>query len=373
MKQSLEKLNIALVHEWIVNFAGSEKVLQALAEMYPQADIFTTVYDREKVPEFANRNVVTSFLQNIPFVKSRRELLIPFAPFAFEQFDLSKYDLVISSTTMAAKGIITKPSTLHISYCHTPPRYLYEPNLDPRAQKGAFSWLRNKTMHDLRLWDKVASDRPDVYIANSRYVSNRITKYYKKDSTVIYPPVSVDRYFPAKVEDKKDYYLFVSRLVDYKRCDIVIEAFNDLGYPLKVIGYGSDEGSLQSKAKDNIEFLGGKFGEELAKYFREAKALVFAAEEDFGIVPVEALASGIPVIAYGVGGATESVEDGETGVFFDEQTSDSIVSAVKKFEKMKIEPQKCVKAAANFSKEIFKHKMSDFVEKKWQEYNHKDI
>lgn len=361
MNHSLEKLNIALVHEWIVNYAGSEKVLTALSEMFPKADIFTTVYNREKVPQFNKKKVRTSFLQNIPLMKSKRELLIPFAPYAFEQFDLSKYDLVISSTTMAAKGVITKPDCLHISYCHTPPRYLYEPDVDPRAKRGSFSWLRNKTMHSLRLWDRVAADRVDYFIANSEYVRRRINKYYRTDAKVIYPPVDVAQYEVAKNSEKKDYYLFVSRLVDYKRCDIVVEAFNRLEAPLVVIGYGPEESKLKQLAKGNIKFVGGKFGAELSKYYREAKALVFAAEEDFGLVSVEAQACGTPVIAFGKGGSLESIEDGKSGIFFGEQNPVSIVESINRFEKMSFDPKNCRLQAEKFSNDIFKKEIEKFI------------
>ncbi len=363
MKRSVENLNIALVHEWITNVAGAEKVLLALKELFPKAPIYTAVYDKNKAKPFEDFEIHTSFLQNIPFMKSKRELLVPFTPFAFEQFDLSKYDLAISSTTIAAKGVITKPETLHISYCHTPPRYLWDPQVDPRAKKGRLSWLRNKTMHDMRIWDRVAADRVDHYLANSHYIAKRIKKFYGKDSTVIYPPVDLESFKLNKNVTRKDHFLFVSRLIDYKKCDLVIEAFNSLQIPLRIVGYGPDEARLIKLGKDNITFAGPKFGADLAKEYQEAKALVFAAEEDFGIVPIEAMACGCPVIAYGKGGTTESVIDGKTGIFFKEQTKDSVISAVKKFDEIKFDEKSIREQSERFSKEKFKSSFMKEVEK----------
>lgn len=363
MKRSLENMNIALVHEWITNVAGAEKVLLALKELFPKAPIYTAVYDEKKAAAFKGFDIRTSFLQNIPFMKKKREILIPFTPIAFEQFDLSKYDLVISSTTVAAKGVITKPETIHVSYCHTPTRYLWDPQVDPRAVKGAFQWLRKKTIHQMRIWDRVAADRVDYFMSNSKYIADRIKKVYKRDAEVIYPPIDVERFTVLPETEIADYYLFVSRLVDYKRCDIVIEAFNKLNLPLKVVGYGPDRKKLQSSADKNVEFLGGKFGEELRSIFSHAKALVFAAEEDFGIVPVEAMAAGRPVIAFRKGGQSESIIDGETGVLFDEQNAESIIDAVMRLDKLSLNSAKIRLQAEKFTKEIFKKNILDHLNK----------
>lgn len=363
MKRSLENMNIALVHEWITNVAGAEKVLLALKELFPKAPIYTAVYDEKKALAFKGFDIRTSFLQNIPFMKKKRELLVPFTPIAFEQFDLSKYDLVISSTTVAAKGVITKPETIHVSYCHTPPRYLWDTQVDPRAVKGAFQWLRKKTIHQMRIWDRVAADRVDYFMSNSKYIANRIKKIYKRDAEVIYPPIDVESFTVLPEEEIGEYHLFVSRLVDYKRCDIVIEAFNKLNLPLKVVGYGPDRKKLEKSANKNVEFLGGKFGEELRSIFSHAKALVFPAEEDFGIVPVEAMAAGRPVIAFRKGGQSESIIDGVTGVLFDEQTAESIIDAVSKLEKLNLDSKKIRSQAEKFSKEIFKKNILDHLNK----------
>ncbi len=363
MKRSLENMNIALVHEWITNVAGSERVLLVLKELFPDAPIFTSVYAPEKAKPFNKYEVHTSFLQKIPFMKTKRELLIPFTPLAFEQFDLSKFDLVISSTSMAAKGVITKPDTIHVSYCHTPPRYLWEAQIDPRAKGGMLAGIKSLTSHKMRIWDRVAADRVDHFLANSKYVAGRIKKYYDRDADVVYPPVNCARFNDCCNSNIGNYFLFVSRLVNYKKCDLVIAAFNKLGWPLKIIGTGPDKSKLESMAKKNIEFLGFLSDEEIKKYYAETKAFIFAAEEDFGIVPVEAMAAGRPVIAYARGGQSESVVPGVTGEFFPEQTADSLVQTLKYFDYKKYDPAK-IKAHANkFSEEIFKKNILDVLEK----------
>ncbi len=362
MKHLAENQNIALVHEWLTNVAGSERVLLALKEIYKDAPIFTSVFEPKKSPPFQAFNVTTSFLQKIPFMKSKRELLIPFTPFAFEQFNLSKYNLVISNTSMAAKGVITKPECIHISYCNTPPRYLWEMNVDPRASKGRFSFLRKNIIHKMRLWDRVAADRVDYFLANSKYIANRIKKYYKRDSIVVYPPVNVENFYVAEKKDIKDYYLFVSRLINYKKCDLVIDAFNDLKLPLKIIGTGPDEQLLKKRAKSNIEFLGFISDESMKKYYAEAKAFIFPAEEDFGIVPVEAMSAGRPVIAFQNGGAAETVVEGVTGTFFAEQTPQCLIDAVKNFDPEKFNSETIRRHAEKFSLERFKKEFKETVE-----------
>lgn len=361
MKPSLENLNIALVHDWLTNMAGAEKVLLELSNLFSNATIYTSVYDSEKVKPFVHKDIRTSFVQKFSPIRSKRELLIPLTPFIFEQFDLGKYDLVISSTTMAAKGIITKPKTKHVCYCHTPPRYLWEPYLDPRANEGKFSWLRKIQAHKLRQWDVLAAERVDHFIANSRYVANRIKKYYNRDSVVVYPPVDISKFSVLEKESVKDYYLYVSRLVNYKKCDLIIEAFNKLGLPLKIIGNGPEKKYLQSIAKKNIEFLGFLSDDEIIKYYSEAKAFVFAAEEDFGIVPVEAMASGRPVIAFKKGGVAESVVDKETGILFEEQTADSLIEAINKFNSIEFDSKTIRTQAGKFSTEEFKKNFLDVL------------
>jgi glycosyltransferase involved in cell wall biosynthesis len=363
MKYSAENMNIALVHDWLTNYAGGERVVFEISKLFPKAPIFTSVYDPEKAPAFKDKDVRASFLQKYPLLKSKRELLVPLAPFALEQIDLSKFDLVISSSSMASKGVITKPETVHICYCHTPSRYLWEPEVDNRASKGLFSSLRKNVAHKLRIWDRLAADRVDYFLANSKYVAKRIKKYYGRDSIVVYPPVDVDRFEITEKKNVKDYFLYVSRLVSYKRCDLVIDAFNDLGLPLKIIGRGPEKKSLQRKAKNNIEFLGFLSNDEVKKYYQEAKAFVFAAEEDFGIVPVEAMASGRPVIAYGEGGVRETVVEGETGTFFSEQTAQCLIDCVKNFDESKYSSEKIKKHAKKFSPERFGNELKEVIDK----------
>ena len=362
MKSSLENRNIALVHDWITNFAGGERVLLQMSEMFPEAPIFTSVFDPKGAQPFSEKDVRPSFLQKYPLLKSKRELLVPLTPFAFEQIDLSKYDLILSSCSMPSKGVLSKPGSIQICYCHTPSRYLWEPEVDTRANLGLFSGLRQRVAHNLRIWDRVAADRVDYFLANSKYIAARIKKYYQRDSIVVYPPVDINAYLPGKQSEVKDYFLFVSRLVSYKKCDLVIDAFNDLGLPLKVIGRGPDKKYLQKKAKNNIEFLGYLSNEEMKKYYQEAKAFVFAAEEDFGIVPVEAMACGRPVIAYGKGGVTETVVDGVTGVLFNEQTPQCLIETVKKFDSEIFDVKKIRAQAEKFSTEIFKQKYIEAIE-----------
>lgn len=363
MKYSAENSNIALVHDWMTNEAGGEKVLAELAAIFPNATIFTSVYDPRRMPAFRSRKVVTSFLQNIPFMKTRRELLVPMTPITFEQFNLQNFDLVISSSTFAGKGVLTRPGTVHISYCHTPPRYLWEPSLDERASQGFLSGFRKRMSSRLRLWDRLAADRVDHYIANSEYISRRIHKYYQRESKVIYPPVDIDKFRIADASKVGDYFLFASRLVSYKKCDLVIRAFNKMKLPLVVIGSGPEEQHLRSIAGPNIKMVGRLPDADLVKYYSEAKAFVFPAEEDFGIVPVEAMASGRPVIAYNAGGAKESVVSGLSGVLFDDQTEESLIAAVSNFDETKFSPTKIRNHAERFSSQAFRKNLIEFLDK----------
>ncbi len=362
-------MNIALVHDWLTNFAGAERVLLDLAELFPGSRIYTSVYDRKKVPQFAKYDVVESYLGKNPVFKRYREALIPYAPQAFESFDFSNYDLVISNTTFAAKGIIVKPKTLHICYCHTPARYLWQPEIDDRADTGIFSSLRKKIAHNLKIWDRAAAERPDYYLANSNTVKKRIKKYYNRDSVVVYPPVDTDRFSICPRSEVKDYFLFVSRLVGYKKADIVIDAFNRLKKPLYIIGSGPDEARLRRVASKNIKFLGRVSDAELSDYYQKAQALVFIAEEDFGIVPLESSSSGRPVIAYNAGGASETVVPGINGILINEQSSQALVEAVSRFKADQFNPEAVRTHAEKFSKKIFRQNFKTEVDKllgKWK-------
>ncbi len=365
-------MKIALIHDWMVSIAGGEQVLLAIHELYPKAPIYTSVYRKEKFPQLKNTKVTPSFLQKIPFAKSKHQMFPHLRPLAFENFDLGKYDVVLSSSHAEAKGVITKPETLHICYCHTPTRYYWsgyhEYVRNPRY--GVLNPLVKLVMpyliNYLRIWDRAAADRVDYFIANSQFVADRIKKYYGREATVIYPPVNVSQFKPAK--KIKDYYFAFGRLIPYKRFDLIVEAFNDLGLPLKIAGAGSELKKLKKMAKKNIEILGYVTDEELKTLYAEAKAFIFPAEEDFGIAPVEAMASGRPVIAYGRGGALETVKPGVTGVFFKEQTTQCLIDTIRKFDPDVFQSTKIRQHALQFDKAIFQKKIKDFVATKYREH-----
>ncbi|MCX6812621.1 MAG: glycosyltransferase [Candidatus Berkelbacteria bacterium] len=363
-------MNIAIVHDWLTDFAGAEKVLLELLQIYPDADVYTSIYDREKVPQFAKYKIQTTYLQKLPAAKKLRSFLIPLMPLAFESLDLSKYDLVISNSTSAGKGVLTRPATCHISYCHTPTRYLWLPEMDGRASS---SWLRRSVYKKLKNWDLAASARPDFYIANSKNIQARIEKFYHRQSEVVYPPVDTNFYNPKESEIKKnDFYLFVGRFVPYKKADIVIEAFNKLGIELRLIGAGPEEKHLRKVAKENIKFLGRATDEVLFDNLKSARALIFPSEEDWGIVPVEAMACGTPVIAFGAGGATETVVAGKTGEFFGQQSPESIIAAVKKSNPEKYKFADLRAQALKFSAENFRRNFKICVDKMYSEYKAAD-
>lgn len=351
-------MNIAIIHDWLTNFAGAERVLKEISEIFPEADIFTSVVDKKQTGGIKIEKIRATYLQKIPFAISKRQLLIPLMPLAFENLDLRKYDLVISNTSSMAKGVITKVETPHICYCHTPTRYLWEPQLDSRASN---SRLKLKINHKLRIWDRLAAMRPDYYIANSENIKNKIWKYYRRQSVVVYPPVDVGRFKVYPKEQIKDYYLCVGRLIPYKKVDLAIEAFNDLKKPLYVVGDGSERKKLQKLAGPTIKFLGHLGDQDQAKVYGQAKAFVFPANEDFGIVPLEAMASGRPVIAYGAGGALETVTEGITGTLFSEQTPQCLISAVRDFDPSRYDPTRLRQRAMNFDNTTFRKNFKETV------------
>src|SRR3990167_496247 len=315
---------VALVHDWLTGEAGAEKVLLALSRIFPEAPIYTSVWDPTRTPSFVGKDIRTSFMQRWPFAKSRHQLYPWLRPLGFESFDLSSYDLVISSSSAEAKGVLTPPRTLHLCYCHTPTRYYwsdYHAYLG-RMQFGLLNHLALRAMpyltNYLRLWDRAASSRVDHFVANSENVAARIRKYYGRESTVISPPVEIQRFKVSAARGQ--YFLSVGRLVPYKRVDLIIRACNERSLSLKVSGEGPEFGSLKKMAGPTVEFLGRVPEGDLPRLYAGARAFIFASEEDFGIAPVEAMASGVPVIAYGRGGVLESVVGGETGLTFPEQT-----------------------------------------------------
>lgn len=369
--KKLEDLKIAIVTDWLTNRGGAERVVLTLADLFPNADIYTSVFKPKVFPELKDRNVYTSFLQTMPLGK-RHQLWPTLRPRAFEEFNLDNYDIVISSASAEAKGVITKPETLHICYCHTPTRYywshyhyyLEHPEYGPL--NGIVRWIMPKLIHNLRLWDRVAADRVDVFIANSKTTAARIRKYYEANSTVIYPPLDAHRFNISR--EIGDYYLVVGRQTGYKRTDIAIEAFNRLGWPLKVAGMGPALKKWMMKAKRNIEFLGKVDDAEVAELMSRCQGLVFPGEEDAGIVILEAQAAGRPVVAYRSGGATETVVEGKTGIFFDEQTAASLMAAVKKHSQTNWHPSAIREHALLFDISVFRRKIKNFVNQYYEEY-----
>ncbi|MEJ2347771.1 MAG: glycosyltransferase, partial [Patescibacteria group bacterium] len=323
-------MKIALLYDRVNKWGGAERVLVALHEIFPEAPLFTAVYSSQKA-EWAKvfPEVIPTFLQKIPFTEDKHELLGTFTPIAFETLDLSDFDLVISVTSEAAKGVIVKPPAVHLCYCLTPTRYLWSAH-DLYFKNPLLHFLSRPAVNYLRNWEKVASQRPDQMVAISQEVRKRIKKYYNRKSEVIFPPVELERFkIDPKNNKRKDFFLVVSRLVSfYKKVDLAISAFNDLGLPLYVVGTGGSEKRLKAMAKGNIKFLGHLTDAKLADYYKKCTALVFPQEEDFGIVALEAQAAGAPVIAYKKGGALDTVIEGKTGVFFDKQTKESLIKAV---------------------------------------------
>lgn len=370
-------MKTAIVYDRVNKWGGAERVLLALHEIFPDAPLYTSVYSPEKA-SWARvfPQVVASSLNRMSLLQDKHQLLAPLMPIMFESFNFDEYDLVISVTSESAKGIITKPGTLHICYCLTPTRYLWS-GYREYFKGEVFKSLTKPVVTHLRKWDKIAAQRPDIMIAISEEVKNRIKKYYCKDSEVIYPPVDVDRFkiqnTKYKLDIKKNntksinnlissgYYLIVSRLEPYKKVDLAIRAFNKLGIPLVIIGTGSEEDKLRSIARSNIIFKGFVDDEDLPSNFQNAKAFIFPQEEDFGIAAVEAQAAGCLVIAFKKGGALETVVEGKTGLFFEKQSIESLVDVIKKFESMEFDKELLEVNAKRFNKQRFQKEILDLV------------
>jgi glycosyltransferase involved in cell wall biosynthesis len=368
----LQGLRVAIVHYWFVGRAGGERVVEAMAEIFPQADLFSPVADQATMaPILQDRTLQTSFLQHIPLAKKFHRHLLFLQPLALEQFDLSDYDLVISSESGPAKGVITSSKTCHICYCHSPMRYIWE--MYPqyrRSMNPLVGAIFSLTAHYMRLWDYASAGRVDYFVANSRFIASRIRKYYGRESRVIHPPVETAAGNTDTVQG--DYYLTVGRLVDYKRFDLAVTACSELGRPLKVIGDGPQYNALKKMAGKTVEFLGRVGDSEMRAHVAGCRALLFPGEEDFGIVPVEVQSFGRPVIAYASGGALETVRgdlpnrpavDDPTGVFFTEPSSSRLVSAILYFESKEdqFSPQAIREHSLQFDKAIFKAQFTDFV------------
>lgn len=326
------KLKVAIVHDWLVSYAGADRVVDCMHHVFPDAPIYTLVYDKEKMPTwFRDYDIRTTWIQKLPFATKLYKKLLPLMPGAFEALDLSEYDLVLSSSSSCSKGVITRPDAVHICYCHTPIRYVWDFYYTYRANANPLvRAVMPSQMHKLRQWDKCAADRVDYFIANSRYIAQRIKKYYRRDSDVIYPCVHINQ---SPFVEKEDFYLVVGRFTWYKRIDLAVAACTRLGRRLVVIGTGDEESRLKAMAGPTVEFKGGGLSdEEVRGYYLRAKAFLFPGEEDFGITPVEAQSAGTPVLAFGRGGACETVEDGRTGLLFHAQTVESLAQCIEKFE-----------------------------------------
>jgi len=371
----LSEARVAVVHEWLGPYSGSEDVVVEMLRSFPGADLFTTVHDPDEMRGTPLEwvPVRTSFVQSLPGAKKRYRAYLPIMPLAVEQLDLRDYDLVISSNHAVAKGVLTRADQLHVGYVHTPMRYAWDLYLDyleesgvSRGTKGVAARL---VLHYLRLWDHAASDRVDAFLANSRYVARRIGKVYRRPARVVYPPVDVERYRADL--PREDFYVAVSRMVPYKRMPMISEAFTQMKKPLVVIGDGPELERVRRAAGKNVRVLDHQPDEVVADYLQRARAFVFAAEEDFGIAPVEAQAAGCPVIAYGKGGALETVvphpEPGATGLFFDEPTPEALISAVERFEAHsgEFDPTDCHRNAERFGRERFSREFEAALEELW--------
>jgi glycosyltransferase involved in cell wall biosynthesis len=366
-------MRVALIHDHLAQDGGAEKVLKVLAEMFPDAPIYTLLSEKDNVDKyFKNRHIETSIIQRLPGGVSHYQWYLLFMPIAVEFFDLREYDLVISDTSSFAKGVITTPDCLHICYCHTPTRYLWSDTHQYINELKYNKWFKkviSMVLNSIRLWDRAAADRVDLFIANSKTVQKRITKYYRRESVVIYPPVETDRFKVTDLSGQKpadQYFLAGCRLAPYKRIDMVVSAFKKLGsdYKLKIFGDGVDLERLKEIAAEapNIEFLGRVTEEEKARLFSEAQAFINPQEEDFGITVVESMASGRPVIAYRKGGATETIIEGKTGLFFDEQTDEALLETVKGFRAEDFDPTEIREHAEKFSVANFQNKINRFIE-----------
>lgn len=365
-------MKVALIHDHLAQDGGAEKVLKVLCDIFPEAPIYTLLYEKENVSKnFKDKHIETSIIQRMPGGVKHYRWYLPFMPIAVEFFDLSDYDLVISDASAFAKGVITHTDTLHICYCHTPTRYLWSDShkyIKELNYNKYFKKLISLLLSYLRIWDRAAADRVDVYIANSKFIAQRIRKYYKREATVIYPPVDLDNFYISEKID--DYFLAGGRLVPYKRFDLVIEAFVKTGKKLKIFGSGDDLGRLKTIAGDakNIEFLGRVDDAMQAKLYSECQAFINPQEEDFGITPVESMASGRPVIAFGSGGVKESVINHVTGEFFNEQNPEALVRILDKFNVNNYNSKIIRQQAEKFSTEIFKSELKKFIEHEYQKF-----
>jgi glycosyltransferase involved in cell wall biosynthesis len=363
-------MKVAIVHEFFCNLGGSDQVVADLHQLYPHAPIYTLlVSDRNRGAKLLEgMDLRTSFVHRLPFARRRHEPYLPLFPLAIESFDLTGYNVVLSNSHVCAKGVIPPPESVHICLCQTPARYawdlrfLYAQDLNPLLR--AYNAL---VMHRLRIWDVSTCSRVDHFIANSHFVAQRIRRYYRRSATVIYPPVDTSFFTPGGNDE--DYFLIVSRLTAYKRIAMAVEAFNRLGHQLLIIGDGPERRELQALAGPNVRLLGALSREEVRDHMRNCKGLIFPGKEDFGITPVEAQATGRPVVAYGGGGALDTVVDGTTGVFFYAQTPESLCEAVLRSCTLPYDRDVIRQHALQFDREVFGKRLTDFIEEKWSQHH----
>lgn len=379
-----KKQKIAIVHDFLTCLGGAERVLLSLHKLYPEASIYTLLYDKKRMQKyFPNAKIKTSFLDKFPiFLKKRKRYLLPFMPTAIETFDLSDFDIVISSTSSFAKGVIVKPKIKHICYCHAPTRFLWDWHfnyLNENKIKGIKKVFILPILHYMRIWDKAASDRVDYFIANSQNTAAKIKKFYNRESEVIYPPVNTTGFktksqlsfknkeesFSKKHNFKNNYFLIVSRLSSYKKIEIAISAFNKLGLPLFIIGDGQDKKRLEGLANKNIKFLGFQSEIEIGKYYQNCYAFIFSGEDDFGITPIEAMSFGKPVLAFRKGGLLETMAEGVTGEFFDDLIPEILADGVRRIKKNyhNYDSKKIIASAEKFSERNFQKEIIKFVKK----------
>lgn len=362
-------MRIAIVHDWLNQIGGAENVLMTLKEMYPEAPVFTAMYDAGSMPAaMRSWDIRTSWLDHMPGIYGKHQLYLPFYPVVFEGFDFSEFDVVISNKSGFCHGIITPPATLHICYCLTPTRYLWNTGsyLEREGVGGPLSRLLPPLLTWLRVWDFQAAQRVDHFVSISRAIQQRVQTYYRRDSTVIYPPVDTERFMTD--EPAGEYDLIVSRLVPYKRIDLAVKAYTRLGRRLVIIGDGRDREALEAIAGPNVQFLGRVSDDELRGWIAGCRAFVFPGEEDFGIAPLEAQAAGRPVIAYAAGGALDTVVDSETGIFFHEPTPVALADAVRRLDSMLFNPTTIRAHARRFDKRHFSTTLREFVEQAWTEH-----
>jgi len=367
MPTTFKDLKVALVHDWLVGRGGGERVLYDIHTLFPDAPIYTLVYDQDKAPEWCKEcDIRTTYIQKWPGAKSHHKLLLSFMPKAWEALDLTEYDLVISCCASCCKGVITRPDALHVCYSFSPTRYVWDLYYDYLENTNTIKrFFMKRMIHKVRLWDFQAAQRVDHFAADSNFVGSRIKKYYRRDFTTIYPGTRINEYPITEMPD--DYYLVVARFVRYKRVDLAIEACNQLKKKLVVIGSGGEEEErLKKLAGDTVEFLGRVSDEEMERYYSRAKAFLFPGIEDYGITPVEAMSAGVPVLAFGKGGALETVQEGKTGLYFHDQTVSGLVHCIEEFERNGVaySRQQIHDYSLNFSDEIFKGNFTNFLKDK---------